>query len=290
MSDEVVSWVDADGGVTVLPVEWKARGRFMTKVSVRSDKVPGQSGERPREVRHEAHEFLLPFFWTSVSDGALRTELRQLVDKMNPANDDNTPRYGKVRVQSPLGDVREINCLYTAGLEMDEDLDGSSGQTWQKMPVSFTAYDPYWYDPSPVGKTFALTQVPKFFPIFPLRLTASQLAVDDTVVNNGSVVAWPVWTITGPGTGIKLVNTTTQQSLLFLASFALGAGEVLTVDTRPGAKTVLLQDGTDMFEQLDPVSSLWSFRKGANAIRLEMSAITVASSLTVNYYQRYLSP
>ncbi|MFI7678568.1 phage distal tail protein [Actinophytocola sp. NPDC049390] len=288
---EVVSWVDADGEVTTLPVEWRARGRFMPKVIIQSDKVPGQAGSRPRQVRHDDHEFLLPLFWQAASDVALRTDLRDLIRKMNPANDDGTPRYGKVRVVSPVGDVREITCLYTAGLELDETVDDASGLTWQRAAVSFLAHDPYWYDASPVSSpVWTITDTPNFFPILPISLTASELVVAETITNAGDVQAWPVWTITGPGSLVKLSNLSTGQTLYF-PSLSLGIGQFLTIDTRPGVKSVLLNDGTNAYSLLEPTSALWPLRSGANQVRLEMSGVDATdSSLQVTYYQRFLSP
>lgn len=291
MSDEVTWWVDADGGITVLPVEWKARGRFMPKVEITSDGVPGRAGEVPRSARHGVREMVLPLFWTSASDTVLRTELRGLVDKMNPANDDGTPRFGRIRVQSVLGDVREVTCLYAGGLDLDEELDGSSGLDWQKIPLVFTAHDPYWYDASPVASpVWTVTDTPAFFPILPIYLTASELVVEEVVTNTGSVEAWPVWTIRGPGADIKLTNQTTRQYLQFRSSFSLGVGQYITIDTRPGVKAVALDDGTNLYDQLEAASSLWPLRKGDNAIRLEMSAVSATSSLQVSYWRRYLAP
>lgn len=291
MADEVVTWVDADGGLTVLPAEWKARGRFMPPVRIRSDAVPGQSGEIPREVRHGVREFVLPLFWKSADDEALRTELRDILDKMNPANDDGTPRFGKVRVQSPLGDVREITCLYSGGLELDEIVDDASGLDWQKIPLTFVAHDPYWYDLSPVSSpVWTVTDVPLFFPILPVYLAASELVVSETITNTGSVEAWPVWTIRGPGSGIILKNLTTGLDLS-LSGLTLADGQALTIDTRPGVKSVELSDGTDLYEELDAAASLWPLRKGDNTIRLEMSGVNATtSSLQVTYWRRYLAP
>jgi hypothetical protein len=99
-----------------------------------------------------------------------------------------------------------------------------------------------------------------------------------------------VWTVAGPGSLVKLVNNGNGQALYFPA-IALGSGETITIDTRPGVKAVLLNNGTNMYPLLDPTSALWPLLRGANSIRLEMSGVdSLASSLQVTYYQRYLSP
>ncbi len=135
-----------------------------------------------------------------------------------------------------------------------------------------------------------VASTPSFFPIFPLRLTSSQIAVDSTVTNAGDVATWPVWTIKGPGTTITLRNLTTGENLIFLST-VLGSGESIAIDTRPGLKTVTKQDGSNLFNDLDVTSSLWALPRGDSAIRLEMSGVdATASSLQLNYRQRYLSP
>lgn len=289
---ETFEWIDADGAsltisgptVTTYQVDMPASGRYMPKIRVQADGVPGQPGGRLRRADHDVRDFVLPLSVAAVSESNLRTLLRDLMYRMDP-----TRGQGKIRVTSPVGDQREITCLYAAGLEGDEKED-VTGPQFQAFPLAFTAYDPYWYDVSAISETFTTSAVAVFFPIFPLRLTASQLVVDDSVTNNGDVDAWPVWTITGPGSSIKLVNLTTGQYIYF-PDVALGNDETIVIDTRPNIKSVLLGDGTNMYPELDPASFLWSLRKGANAIRLEMTGANYAtSSLTISFYQRYLSP
>jgi hypothetical protein len=282
---EVLQWIDPLGVATTLDVEWEVSGRFMPKIETQVDGVPGQPGGLLREARHGMREFLVTVWQSAGSDTALRTALRAFVKAMDPVRGN-----GKIRVTSPLGDQREITCRYATGLGMDEKLGDASGPDYQKIPVGFVAYDPYWYDVSPTSKTFALTSLPSFFPFFPFHLTASQLVVDDTVNNGGDVGTWPVWTITGPGSAVTLRNSTTGL-LISIPSIALTAGQILTIDTRPGVKSVTLNDGTSLFSTIDhTVSQLWSLQDGVNAIRLEMTGITAASALSVSYYQRYLSP
>lgn len=289
---ETFTWIDADGGslviggpsTTTYQVDLGASGRFMPKPRVQTDTIPGQPGGVLREVNHDIRDFVLPLSIAASSEANLRTLLRDLMYRMNPKRG-----QGKIRVTSPLGDQREITCLYAAGLEGDEK-EGSSGPEFQAFPLAFTSHDPYWYDVSPTAKSFVLTSLPSFFPILPLHLTASQLVVEDTVTNSGDEETWPVWTITGPGSAITLRNFTSGL-LLSIPSITLTAGQVLTIDTRPLVKSVTLNDGTSLFSEIDhTVSTLWALQVGVNAVRLEMTGITAASALAVSYYQRYLSP
>jgi phage-related protein len=284
VSAEVTQWIDPTGIVTTLDVDWDASGRFMPDIQHEEDGIPGQPGARHRASRHKTHDFTLKITVAAADEPSLRTALRQLVRSMDPARGE-----GIVRVQSPIGDVREIACYYTSGLGMDEN-PGNSGPNMQQAKVTFRAYDPYWRNVSDTSQSFTIGAVPSFFPFFPLRLTASQIAVDTTVANAGDVEAWPVWTIKGPGSGIVLRNLTTGQNLIF-STTALGTGESITIDTRPGQKTVLKNTGANLFPDLDITSAVWSLASGSNAVRLEMaSAVAGKSALQLNYRPRYLAP
>lgn len=284
MSAEISQWIDPDGNVTTLDVDWQASGRFMPEVSLISTGVPGQPGERLREVRHAVKEFTIRLTLVTDDEPSLRVAQRNLVTAMNPARGP-----GILRVTSTIGDVREIECYYASGLGMEE-AEGTSGPNMQQADVTFRAFEPYWRDPLETSIPFGIGVTPTFFPIFPIRLTSSQIAVDVTVDNTGDVEAWPVWQIIGPGSAITLRNVTTGK-LLTLATVPLNAGESITVDTRPGYKTVTKQDGTSVFYDLTTSSSLWPLIIGNNAVRLEMGgAIAGSSSLQLNYRQRYLSP
>lgn len=284
MSAEISQWIDPYGTITTLDVDWQAKGRFMPPPRFSTSQVPSQPGERLREVTHGPRKFMVRLVITAATEPLLRTAQRNLVDAMDPTLGDGT-----FRVQSPLGDVREVACRYMDGLDLDEGVE-TSGPTMQKADVTFFAVDPYWQASSDTTMPFTIGAVPTFFPIPPIRLTASEIAVDTSVLNDG-IEAWPRWTIAGPGSVITLRNLTTGK-LLKLPTTSIGTGETITIDTRPGYKTIRKSDGTSLWSDVDlSVSSLWQLARGNNAIRLEMSgAIAGTSSLTLAFRKRYLSP
>ena len=65
--------------------------------------------------------------------------------------------------------------------------------------------------------------------------------------------------------------------------------DAVTIDTRPGAKTVTKQDGSNLFGFLAWPPQLWSLAQGSNSVRIEMSAATSASSVVLSWRRRYLS-
>lgn len=284
MSAEIVQWVDPGGAITTLDVDWEASGRFMPDVQHQDIIVPGKPGGVHLLARHQNHEFTLTLTLATADEPSLRQAQRNLVYAMDPSRGE-----GIIRVTSTIGDVREIPCYYVSGLGMDES-PGNSGPNMQQAKVTFRAYDPYWRDVSDTSASFDVGAVPTFFPIFPLRLTSSQIAVDATVLNDGDVQTWPWFTIQGPGSSITLQNITTGKFITF-NTLSLTSGQSVVVDTRPGAKTVTLTTANDTFYDLSDFSSLWPLVVGNNAVRLTMSgAITGASKLTMNFRKKYLSP
>src|SRR5215203_1005537 len=148
MAGEISTWIDPYGVATVLDVDWDATGRFFPEILFETQGVPGQPGERVRAVRHGVREFTILITLTAATDAALRATQRATVLSMDPLRG-----AGTLRVQSPIGDVREISCYVSSGLGMEEK-PGTSGPTMQQAPVTFRAFDPYWQDPSNISATY----------------------------------------------------------------------------------------------------------------------------------------
>lgn len=282
---ESIFWVDPDDGVTELDCEWDASGRFAPNPVFEADGVPGQSGKRLRFVRHDVHEFALKFWLYEPSEELLRTTLRSTVYRMDP-----TRGIGRLRVVAPGGDSREIFCRVASGLGVSEVLGEDSAFYAQRIGATFLAHDPYWYS---VGDTAIVytgdTEVATFFPFFPLRLSASSVFVNDSAISNpGDLEAWPVWTIEGPGSNIVMSNLTTNQSLTL--NTAVSSGQSVTIDTRPGAKTVLNDDGTSLFPLMTATSTLFSLQRGDNHIQVAMDSTSTTSAIRLAFRPRYFAP
>lgn len=295
MADEIISWVEPDGTEVVLGVSWGVEGRFMPPVKIEEDEVPGWHGAVARQVKAGVREFTLPLWIGShpltgvhfADESALREGMRDIVSRMNPMRG-----AGRVRVQSPVGDSREIVCRYVGGLEMSESLGDNTGLTAQKAAVTFRAHEPFWTTVSDVVHEFDVGVIPSFFPIFPIRLTSSEVFADTTIDNAGDVETWPVWELTGPGELIVLRNLTTGKKIDLSndGGFELGIGESLTIDTRQGKKTLTSGDGESQFSKMSNDSSLWPLVRGQNAVRLEMTGSNTQSLLSLRFKPRFLAP
>lgn len=287
-ADELITYIDPDGNETPLyqggiRTLGGVKGRFMPPVDLGEDFVPQQAGSRFDEAFVRPRDVDVPLLVTGASAAALRLRLRDLVTAVDP-----DLGVGILRVDAPDGARRELNCMYRAGLELDER-GTAGGETWQKMVAIFHAFDPYWYDTASVVSTYTLGgPAPSFFPFFPMMLGASEVFSDATVTNDGDATAWPVWTITGPCTNLVLRNLTTGKELSL--EVTLDDGETVVIDTRPDYKTVTHSDGSNLYGLLGSGSSMWLLAKGSNAIRIEMTGATEDSAVQLSYRRRYLTP
>ena len=281
---ETVAWVDADGTVTTLSgaadteVRIGRAGAFMPEFDLVADVVPLQAGARLRTVRTRPREVDLPLLVKGTSSAGLRTTMRSLLHLLNPDRGE-----GRLRVTAPGGDQRELWCRYAAGLMGNEEF--GVNVLFQRAVLTFWAADPYWYAVSPETETYLLTAASSFFPFFPLVVSASSIFGAMTITNAGDVDAWPIWTITGPGSDIYLRNVTYGEYLHVAAT--LNAGDILQIDTRPGYKTVEI-NGVNSFSMISAASALWNLRRGANSVKIEISGATAASACVLNYTPRYL--
>jgi hypothetical protein len=280
--------MDPDGVSLTLQAKWETANRYAPPVEFEEDGVPGQPGMRFRDVRHGLKEFTQTVWITGTSETDLRTQIRNMVAVMDP-----TRGQGILRVTAPGGDQRQIRCFYSGGLGLTETLGADSGFLFQRVTLTFRAHSPYWEATTVTTHQYFTSDVPlsSFLgdPFFPLRLTSSEIVVDETLTNTGDVEAWPVVTITGPGGVIRLHNYTTDKT------FSLGDYHILNgvvvVDTRPGVKTVIRNVDENLWPYVTQASAMWSLARGDNHIGLEMVSSTPGySNLKFEYTAQYLSP
>jgi hypothetical protein len=286
---DAVVWIDPDEVETVLSTQDDLRvlqgmtGRFMPPVEMISETVPGEDGERLRSVRFGPRDVFIPLLIVGDSESDLRSMLREALPTFNPKRGD-----GRLRITAPDGSRRElIRCRYRTGLELEE----TNGATYfRRAGLLFRAFDPLYYDTEGVSFAYSLDAEPQpFFPFFPLAVSASSLIAGVVVPNEGDEQAWPVWTISGPGTDLELTNVTTGKSLQ-LTHVLSDTSESVTIDTRPGIKSVQDQDGVNLYGDLDPASELWVLEPGDNEVEVVMSGTSPDSLVELSFQQRYLSP
>ena len=272
---ETIEYVDAEGTATTLFKTRGETGRHMPPVLVDERPVPGSHGTRFRGCRFDAASPIIPILIDGADHDDYLQALRDIASALNPDKG-----VGTLRATSDAG-VRTQAALYVDGLDHV-----ASGPVHGRPSVLFRAFDPFWYDATTVTGTFTTGTAAAFFPILPLRLASSEVFADATLVNSGDIEAWPTWTITGPGSGLILRNQTTGKTLAL--DHTLTAGDIVTIDTNPGEKTVTLDDGTNLFGDLT-ARQFWPVARGNNAVQVELVGATEDSSVQVTYRRRWLS-
>lgn len=282
-----LTWIDADGAETVLDPTgevFAAPGVAIAGMPpIRSSvlTVPLQPGGRWQQVDHGPRDVSIPIALSTSTLAELEDAMDTLVRALDPTRGD-----GRLRVTRHDATARELTCRYIDSLTITEAT--AEVPAWTSALI-LRAVDPYWYDTSDTSLAVAPGEAPGFFPFFPLRLGASETVVATTVTNSGQAATWPVITINGPADSVVASNLTTGQS--FTLEYTVDAGETVTIDTRPGVKTVTTSTDPDvsLFGYLTDDSEMWALAVGSNALEITMTGSDETSLVDVRWRRRWLS-
>jgi|SRR5215472_5100202 len=219
--------------------------------------------------------------WPDPSDESSYYQLLDNVVRAFLTRRNELPVPGYLQVQRPDGSVRQIAVYTTSGLNTPEvSINGTLYTLTLQTP------DPYWSDLVQQTLVFASGASSGILPVLPVTLSGTVLG-SNIVNNGGNALAWPVWTITGPGTPtIKNVTTGRQWSL----STSIPAGNVVQVATKPGTQYATnLTTSTNIWNQLTYSSprDLWPLVGGANQVSVTMAGSTAASSVKMVWTNRW---
>lgn len=245
---------------------------------------PNIAGTEMQAVVYKSRVIDLPILVRANSAGNFSQALDLLARAFNPEGETD----GQIRSTRADGSTRILNCRYEGGMEMTDDF-GSRGNYWQKLILSFRAFDPFWYDDVKQTKLFQKSTITDqlFFPMPPLYLQESMIfTTTGTLINNpGSASSYPVWTITGPGDTIVLKNVTSGKTMN-LGSVSLLNTDTVVIDTRPKKHSVL-KNGVSIYSEINPASSFWELKPGNNRIQLSLNNATENSSILLEYAPAY---
>ncbi|MCS0601097.1 phage tail family protein [Streptomyces sp. LP11] len=148
--------------------------------------------------------------------------------------------------------------------------------------ITFRAPDPYWT--SSVTETRRITGAtssPFLSTLGNLKVSASQAIGTIELNNSGDAEAYPVWKITGPGRTFTAVSPTGER---LKWNGKLAAGESLTIDTKAG--TVVDQDGTNRYNELDAAPRFWTVKPGLSTAEASLLDISKASAIVCSWQPR----
>ena len=176
--------------------------------------------------------------------------------------------------------LREV--IYEAGL----DGSGFGNAVEAERVVSLLALDPWWYGPAvsvPLSTSAetAFSAAVAFDAVIPFD---GGNATSVTIAGDGEV--FPVITVTGPATTLSVA----YGGLTWAIAAALGASDVLVVDSRPGSRGPSLNGGAVNWSLLTAPSRLWAVVAGDVSIVSGATGATGATTITMVYEPRWLTP
>lgn len=279
------TWIAPDGTTWVLdnPDPWASgwftpdavAGLGASPIDLVTDDHP-RGGARIRHTQDQPRIITWPLYiegrthlefvqrWWSLADAFLQTQ------DFGPA---------RLQIARPDGSVREILAHYQAGW----DGEPGQGNTYDTVAVSLFCEDPHWRSLTPVTIVREFTEGGSFFNPF-ITVSDGRVLGDTTLVNEGTVQAWPVWTIRGPATELTAANQTTGES--FVLTYNLAAGQTITITTDPG--TVRGPAGQVLTGSLNyPGAVLWGLRRGLNRVSLSALGAGAGTRIEMTYYPRH---
>lgn len=289
MANRLLSWFDAAGVEWTLNGETNYRallgptGLYGVPANIITQDVPMQPGTTEKYVQLLANQPTIPLAIQASTESALDAARRALKWAMAP-----TRGLGFLRHTANDGAVRDLVCRLAAGFEGDESVQNRA-PGFIGLSLRFFAADPFWRDTNYTQQVFSVAAGTPFFgpsnALLPINLSPSGIASSASVTNNGETTAWPRWILSGPMSAATFTNSTTGDVLALTAS--LTAGQSITIDTAPGQKTVLREDGSKHFEYVSATSTLWGFTVGPNTIAVSVTGNGAGTLLTLQYKQRY---
>ncbi|MEU8948782.1 phage tail domain-containing protein [Streptomyces sp. NPDC048489] len=264
-----------------------AVGLDMPPFEIFSDDSPNLDGSIYRGHRAAAREILLPVFIYGIDRSSMKRLKRQISSALNPRNG-----FAVLTFMESDGVIRRLTCYYKGGMEGAEGQD-TSGFRWVSYGIQLTALDPWFYGEDEVAASWSFgTAQPMLGKFLPLTIGKGETSSGKLVVTNpGDIEAWPVWTLKGPIQSFKLKGPDGKATFQIPAPAgggnAVAAGRTLTVDCRPGFKTLLDDQGNNYFPQLSANPSLWSLPSGTSTIDATLVSGSGSPSVTLTFTPRY---
>ena len=283
----------SDRGWPTVIMQPGATGLDMPPYALFSDESPNLDGSIFRNARAAAREIMIPVYLYGIDRQTINQLKRKLFQLFNPKRG-----YCVLRFTEGDGISRNLSCYYKGGMEGAEGTD-TAGFTWAKYGLTFTAMDPWFYperDES-VRWSFGTGEplVSPSKPFFPMSLTNGVVGGDGqglAIYNPGDVEAWPVWVLQGPIRSFSLVGpygASVAAPVPADNSDLVPAGRTLTIDTRPGRKTVRDDLGTNYWASLSASPQFWSVEPGETFANVSVVTGSGMAAVTLSFTPRYAS-
>lgn len=250
-------------------------GFGVAPTEVRVDPSAGIGGVF-RHSRRGVRELDLPITILGTNRVDVQTKLRKLAritqDRRGPM---------RLRAQYSTGQQLFLDLHYTGGAEGAWGEAG--GLTWQQWVLSLVSPQPFWE--SLTRQTIQLTGGGTGRGLLPqltkLKVSSSQALGDVTITSNADVEVFATWTITGPVDDFTVSNGVESWTI----GGSILTGDTVTVDTE--RKTVVDQDGNNLYDRLGPAPKLFPLQPGETTLSITGSNATVDTIIEADYALRF---
>lgn len=273
-------WIDPNGDVHNLSRDyggnvWVIAGSIGlgdSEFEIADSKLPLGPGSLIDRITTNPRKMNIPMFVRGDTLNDVILQAHELADWF-ATGDENGKTPGTFRVIRPDDVVRDIVSYKTRGLQGDMN-EGSV--VWTKYVIELYCPDPYPTDSADTVLTKTVAQAASF-----------------AVVNQGKLIAWPRFKLTGPYTNFLIRNDTYDKEIT--GTVVLTAGHYIVIDTRPSevrqGLSVYDDLGANRISILGGDSDLTNFlQPGSNTLKITFtSGTTVATSVETTYLARYRS-
>lgn len=286
MGDIVATWTDPTGQVWPLSdtsetgpgwfTLFGVAGWGATSYEIVSDTLP-RGGEQVRFIKQQPARVTWPLEIFGNTHAEFLDRWRRIKRAFTSTSHRRAP--GVLRVGRATGTPREIDCWYEAGFGGEP----GEGSRYTRPVLTLFCPDGYWRDTAATSLELRYPAGVDFFSPF-LSLSPNQVLGSGVVTNAGDIDAWPTWTILGPMSEIRATHRATGAS--WTLTYPLAAGKTITVTTdRPTARG---PGGVNLSTAINyPKAMLWPLAPDDNAIDVDISGSTTATSVTLTFNARY---
>ncbi|MGN7135802.1 phage tail domain-containing protein [Streptomyces pseudogriseolus] len=270
-----------------------ATGLDMPPFALFSDDSPNLDGSIYRSARAASREVMIPVYLYGVDRQTINGLKRKLFQALNPKRG-----YCVLKFTEGNGRTRYLTCYYKGGMEGSESTD-TAGFTYAKYGLTFTAMDPWFYQDRFETITWnfgegepLLSTTAAFFPMRIANGVMGRPGENLTISNPGDIEAWPIWHLHGPIKSFTLTSSngeTIKGNAPSDGSDLVTADRVLTIDTRPGKKTVKDDQGTNYWAKLATNPQFWSVEPGDNEAQVSVVTGSGRAAVVLTYQPRYAS-
>lgn len=284
-------WVAPDGGVHELTSpNLTGINALASNLLGASNLVETTTDDNPRggvTVRHQqalGRLMILPVHVRGRSQAEFLERWRGLEDAFTQTQDLGP---GTLQVRRPDGSRREIQCWYESG--WDGQPEHGVGVNWDNAVLTLLTESPFWRDPTLVRVTRAFAEPVDYFDPY-ASISSGQVLGENTVLNDGQVLAWPTWRLTGPLSLFTATLTDAGEEFSFDPDWdgdgPLLAGQTATIVTDPvqvRGPAGEVWTGAINF----PTGVLWALRRGTNQVTFTAAGADVGTQVQLEFHRRY---